>query len=130
MKVKSVRMGYLAYVLDEASRATLLKHFPPKFPDVVAHHVTLQHPAPMPDVDPTERVSIKVIGYAEDDSLETLIVEIDGRVQRPDGKVFHCTWSMDKAKGRKAKESNDLIAGGGWKQVTPVTVTGELKFLF
>ncbi len=72
---------------------------------------------------------IKVIGHTEDDSLETLVVEIGGTTRRPDGKTFHITWSMDKSKGRKAKQSNDLIAANGYVPVQPITVTGTLEFI-
>ena len=37
-------MAYLAYVLDEESREVLLKMYPPKFPDVKAHHITKKYP--------------------------------------------------------------------------------------
>jgi hypothetical protein len=129
MKLTKVKLGWTAYVLDEASRNKLLAAFPPKYPDVIAHHVTLAHPSECPE--PSElgkSVSIKVIGHIEDDSLETLVVEVNGKVGRPDGKVFHITWSLDRSKGRKPVESNALIARAGFKPVSPVTVTGHLQF--
>ncbi len=50
-----------------------------------------------------------------------MIVELDGTVARPDGKVWHITWSL--AKGRVARESNDVIAVLGWKPLDG----GELR---
>lgn len=131
MKLDRVRTGYLAYELDEASRHKLLELFPPQFPDVIAHHVTLQYPAVKPEFDPSQvKVMIRVIGHVDDDSLEALVVEVNGQSIRPDGKTFHCTWSMDKAKGRKAAQSNVLIAQAGYTPTEPVTVTGTLQFYY
>lgn len=121
--------GYLAFELDSQSRQKLLSLFEPKFPDVIAHHVTLAFG--VNDFDEAtigEQVLIKVVGYAEDESLEALVVEVDGRATRPDGKIFHITWSLDRSKGRKPAQSNELIKNAGYKPVDPVTVTGTLQY--
>lgn len=131
MKIEKIKMGYLAVVLDPASRATLLEVFPPAFPDVIAHHVTVARGVPKPaDDDLGSRHTIRIVGHAVDDSLETLVVQVDGRLQRADGKIYHITWSMDKATGRKAKESNDLIANGFTPVDHHITVMGELEFFY
>ncbi|HVF36703.1 MAG TPA: hypothetical protein VNA29_02030 [Sphingomicrobium sp.] len=60
----------------------------------------------------------EIVGRADDgDSLECLVVTINGTTDRPDGSTFHITWSLDKAKGRKARESNDLIRQQGWEVI-------------
>ncbi len=45
--------AYTAYVLTDASRDLLLSKFPPKFPDVIAHHITInigvKKDAPIPE---------------------------------------------------------------------------------
>lgn len=132
MKVEKVRVGYLAYELDSASRAQLLEVFPPRFPDVIAHHITIQYGVAKPADDQLgERVSINVVGHAEDDSLEALVVEVLGRMERPDGKTYHCTWSLDRSKGRKPVQSNGLIKAAGFELVErPITVSATLRFFY
>lgn len=102
-------MAYSAYVLVGASRSALSKTFQPKFNDFIGHHVTIEFgidaDAPVPEVPDT----IRVVGYTCDDSLEALIVEVNGSIRRPDGKVYHITWSLDREAGRKPVHSNQVI---------------------
>lgn len=105
--------SYDAYVLTESARVRLLQAFAPKFPDVIAHHVTQTYGRPELDEDQygTSHV-ITVRGYVCDESLEAVVVSVDGVRQRPDGKLYHITLSLDRSKGRKPVESNQLIAAG------------------
>lgn len=131
MKMKKIRTGYVAVLLDEVSRHKLLEVFPPQFPDVIAHHVTVVHGVPKPgEAFLGTKHTIKVIGHVSDDSLEALVVQLDGKLQRVDGKIYHITWSLDKAKGRKAMQSNDLIKAAGFVPVDAVTVTGTMQFFY
>ena len=41
-----------------------------------------------------------------------MVVAIGGTTDRPDGSTYHITWSL--ADGRRAKESNDLLAEKAW----------------
>jgi hypothetical protein len=51
-----------------------------------------------------------------------MVVRIGGTTDRPDGSTYHITWSLRP--GRQAKESNDVIARHGWREVhPPVPVT-------
>jgi hypothetical protein len=102
----------IGWKLDRKDREELLRRFPPHYADVVADHVTLQTNAekkPLP-----EAVDAAIVGKADDDSLECLVVTIDGTTDRPDGSTFHITWSLDKSKGREARESNDVLRECGW----------------
>jgi hypothetical protein len=125
-------MGYEAFVLTEASRASLLEQFPPKFPDVIAHHIThrfgVHKPAEMPAPTPT---SFEVVGYAADDSLEALVVRKRTAVgqNRPDGKPYHITWSLDRSKGRKPVDSNAVIANGFEPIDKPVIVAAQFHYI-
>ena len=102
--------------IDPEERDRLLARFPPRYERRVADHVTLRtnairDPLP-PEVDAT------IIGRADDgDSLEAMVVRIDGTTDRPDGSIFHITWSLDKAKGRQPRESNDLLKDRGWHRI-------------
>ena len=105
----------IGWKLDPGQRAELLQQFPPRFGRVVADHVTLQarvsRDAPLPE--PVDGV---IVGRADDGrGVEALVVAIDGTTDRPDGSLFHITWSLGK--GREAKESNDLLAGREWSRL-------------
>lgn len=103
----------IGWKLNRAQREELLERFPPQYPDAIADHVTLKSNAQR-DQLPAEVVS-QIVGRADDqDSLECLVVEIDGSTDRPDGSTFHITWSLDKSKGREARESNDVLKQHVW----------------
>ena len=91
------------------------------YPDAIADHVTLKaHAEGEPLPDPVEGA---IVGHADDgDGLEAMVVTIDGKTGRPDGSVFHITWSLDKAKGRRARESNDLLKARNWDAVELIPV--------
>ncbi len=100
--------------LDRGQRERLLQRFPPSYRNVVADHVTLAVGEAAGDFP--GQVDAKIVGQADDeDSLECLVVSIDGSTARPDGSTFHITWSLDGSKGRKARESNQLLKDRGWK---------------
>jgi hypothetical protein len=114
----------IGWKLDRDQRDELLKRFPPRYADVMADHVTLRTNAGQDELpDP---VDAAIIGRADDgDSLECMVATIDGTFDRPDGSTFHITWSIDRSKGREARESNDLLREGGWTrwpETVPVSV--------
>jgi hypothetical protein len=99
--------------LPEVERELLLRRFPPKYGKVIAHHVTLRIGATPDTPLPKKPESSRVIGRADDGSLECLVVEMDGTFERPDGSTYHITWSLGP--GRKARESNDLLRDRGFE---------------
>lgn len=104
----------LGWLVDEDERPELLRRFPATYSDVVAHHVTLQSDAPSDSALPSE-TSAEIVGEADDgQGVQALVVRIGGTTDRPDGSTFHITWSLDRSRGRKAVESNDVIARHGW----------------
>lgn len=100
----------IGWKLDRNQRAALLEAFPPRYANAVADHVTLatvgaELPAPVADA--------RIVGHIDDHAgVEAMVVAIDGNTTRPDGKVWHITWSLSD--GRAARESNDVIAQLGW----------------
>lgn len=56
--------------------------------------------------------------------MEALVVSLGGTTDRPDGSTYHITWSL--ADGRKAKESNDVIARLGW---TPIDLPMPVELI-
>ncbi len=114
----------IGWKLDSRQREQLLGRFPPRYADVIADHVTLAtDAAPRPLPDP---VVAAIVGHADDgDSLEAMVVAIDGTIERPDGSTFHITWSLDTANGRRARESNDLLKRGWTRFDDPIAIRVE-----
>lgn len=110
-------MSYQQFVLTEESRAKLKAVFPPKFPDFIGHHVTYKlGKSGFEDSFPAK---FYVYGYSEEEGLEALVVgrhnfkTLDNSgTHRPDGKLFHVTWSLDRSIGKKPADSNALVARG------------------
>lgn len=106
-------MGHVTgWKLPKADRELLLQRFPPKYDEVVADHVTLRVGGTQ--LPPTPEA--EVVGRADDnDSLECLVVKLDGTTDRPDGSTYHITWSLGP--GREAVESNDVLRDKGWQRI-------------
>ena len=115
----------VGWKLDRAERAALLGRFPPAYPDAIADHVTLVRSAE--GEPPAGPRSAELIGRADDGAgVECFVVRMDGTTDRPGGGTYHITWSLDRAKGRRAKESNDVIRERGWTELPePVPVRLE-----
>jgi hypothetical protein len=114
---------YTCYILSKQSRDLLISKFPPKYPLVICNHITekfgVSKDAPLPE-QPKE---INVIGYVDDGKgLQALLVEIDGKVDRPDGKTYHITLSLDSLLGYKPVDSNKVIAGNEPVEVDPIKI--------
>jgi hypothetical protein len=110
--------------LPRDQRARLLEHFPPKYENVIADHVTLRSGA-TPQTPLPPNVDASIVGRADDgESLECLVVELDGTTDRPDGSTYHITWSLGR--GRRAVESNDVLRDQGWERISdPVLIDLE-----
>ena len=111
----------IGWKLDRDERAALLERFPARYAEVIADHVTLKSGAQRDTLpDPVEA---KIVGRADDgESLEAYVVAIDGTVDRPDGSIFHITWSLGA--GRRARESNDVIRDKGWGRLAePIAIS-------
>ena len=110
--------------LRRDERAALLETFPPRYTEVIADHVTLRVGASAKTPLPL-KPEARIVGRADDgDSLECLVVELDGTTDRPDGSTYHVTWSLGP--GRQARESNDVLRDLGWRPIeAPIPVTLE-----
>lgn len=113
----------LGWKLDRTERETLLVRFPPSWPVVIADHITLDaHPRcgdPLP-----KQTTAKIIGSVDDgDGLQAMVVAIDESTERPDGNIFHITWSLDRERGRKPVDSLATIREHGWSMLDePVSI--------
>ena len=110
--------------LPRDERERLLERFPPRYDDVIADHVTLRVGA-TPETPLPREPEARIVGRADDgDSLECLVVELDGSTDRPDGSTYHITWSLGP--GREARESNDVLRTSGWEPIdAPIPVELE-----
>jgi hypothetical protein len=103
---------FVGWALDRGERTALLQRFPPRYPQVVADHVTLKFGDGQARL-PTETAG-EIVGEADDGlGVQAMVVRIAGTTDRPDGSTYHITWSLGP--GRQAKESNEVIARLGWK---------------
>lgn len=102
---------YTGYELTEKSRSEILSKFPPKYPDVVCHHITETFGVPEGTEAPAQPESIRVIGHAFDDDkkVEALLVEVNGTRSRPSGGQYHITLSLDRSAGAKPVQSNHIL---------------------
>ena len=112
----------IGWLLDAAERAALLERFAPVYPDIIAHHVTLKMKArPRAALPPA--CSGAIVGEADDGAgVQCLVVEVEGSSVRPDGGIYHITWSLDPHRRRRPVESNGVIAWLGWRAVEPVRI--------
>ncbi len=113
----------IGWKLDRAQRDELLQQHPPRYGNAVADHVTLETDAaakPLP-----REVTAAIVGRTDDErGVEALVVTIDGTVDRPDGSIYHITWSLGP--GRKARESNDVLRDKGWERIdAPIAIELE-----
>lgn len=108
-------MAVTGWKLDPEERAALLARFPPAWPDVIADHVTLDAQAKR-DTPLPRATEATIVGTIDDgEGLQALVVAIDGTTDRPDGSTYHITWSLDRKRGRKPVQSNEVIAKLGWR---------------
>jgi hypothetical protein len=108
-------LAYTGWELPDWERRRLAERFPPIYavdPDL-QHHVTFAYgvndDSPLPVT-----TSGLVVGHADDlKGVQALVMEIACSVTRPDGSIYHITWSLDRAAGRKPVCLARRVAKGG-----------------
>jgi len=123
--LSDARSFYTGWLVEPDDREALLARFPPRYPEVVAHHIT-QKFGDRAASAPSETEG-EIVGEADDGrGVQALVVRIGGTTDRPDGSTYHITWSL--APGRAAKESNQVIARRGFTWLAaPVPVRLQPK---
>lgn len=122
-------MGYTAYVLDEESRQTLLRKVPPKFSDVIAHHVTESfNVTKMVDFHPGI-INIQVIGYSCNTKVEAVVVQVFNKTHNSSNMLYHITLSLDGSRGAKPFDSNKMLWETGWESIPNFTLTATHQFI-
>ncbi len=118
---------YTCWMVDQYSKTQILNIFGQKHPDLIGHHITYMFgkQAVLPNT-----AIINLIGHCITETIECFIAEIDGSVVRPDGGIYHLTWSLDKAKGAKPVDSNRAIETNGFKHLTnPISIKATPKLV-
>jgi hypothetical protein len=78
---------------------------PPAFPDRIdCEHITRAYP----DTTAPAPARARIVGVATGARVQALVAEVCGTTARPDGRVYHITYSL--AEGAAPVESNDLLA--------------------
>lgn len=100
--------------LHADNRRALLGRFPPEWPDILADHITLashvERDAPLPTAE-----AAAIVGTMNDgEGLQAMAVAIEGTTERPDGSIYHITWSLHRRRGRTPIESNSVLGERSW----------------
>jgi hypothetical protein len=94
VKLENPKDVYRAYPLTAADRARLLTRFPPRFSRVIADHISAEGLHSMDKVREGAATG-QVIGVANGDRYQALVVTIDGRQTTSEGTPFHLSWSVE-----------------------------------
>lgn len=104
---------YTAFLLDETQRTQLLGFFRPQYTRVLAHHITHQSDTAEFGNLPAS-AKIEIIGIADDhNGVQALVVNVDGKYERPDGLPYHITWSIDPRK-TVSEDWHSALGEDGW----------------
>jgi len=104
---------YTGYAISQINFDEIAKEFPPMFPDVIGHHVTIRLGADVNMIPPTSAFIYLLDHYTDNKSIECFTVQVFDKVKRSDGGTYHLTWSIDRSMGVKPQDSNSLINKSG-----------------
>ena len=100
-------MHIIGWMIEPRDLQRMKILLPPKYVPVSSPHCTLCLGGRNSSALPGQEIG-KIYGKVDDDKgVEALLISIGERKVRPDGGIFHITWSL--AEGRKPRESNDVI---------------------
>lgn len=125
-----MKKGYLAYEVPLLVRDELLQKFPPHFPEIIGHHITLVYGIPKPEQCPTSVADVRVVGWAKSVGIEAFVVEVNGSIEREDGFLFHITWSLDRSLGKKPVDAKQVISEGFTLIEQPISFKAPLRFFY
>lgn len=119
MQINQIKTPIFAgYLLSQESKDMLIDKFTPKYNKTFAHHVTTSFGK---DSTKPPEATLQVVGYVDSgDGLEALVVSVNGDSSRPDGSVYHITWSLEGS--YKPVDSNQLIKTTTIVDVNPITI--------
>lgn len=124
--------GYTAYLIPEKERKKILSMFAPSFEKVILHHIT--HEFGVEESSPPDCKKANIIGFSKyvdeiGKGIEAFVVEVCGNLKRPDGKIYHITFSLSPEK-YKPYFSNEIIKKYGFRKLEkPVEIKIEPVFI-
>lgn len=117
----------IGWKLRASERLSLLELLPVQFDDIIADHITYSSGNDFANLLPELRTAF-IIGHSSDNlGVQAMIIKINESIFRPDGKIFHITWSLDLSSNRRPAESNHVIMENGWNRFESII---EIKGLY
>lgn len=105
---------YTGWDLSILSVMTIKRSFKTVHPDFIGTHITYMFGK---DSEVPDDADIFIVGQCVTDDIQCFVVEVDGSTKRPDGKIYHITWSIDKSKGAAPVKSNAALASVGYETI-------------
>ena len=121
------KVSYVGIFLDSRSQAALQKEFGFEHGKIKNEHITLALRKPSAELLGMvgQTVSgIRVVGYAEDDIGQAVVVDLPPGIPYEKRGLPHVTLSHDESVG--PAYSNDLIAKGDIRPVSGITISGVI----
>jgi hypothetical protein len=113
------------FQLNKSSIKKLEKVFPRIHPDVPrSYHVTYS----IERGEGHDESKFEVVGTMDRDSVQALVVKVGGQLKRPDGLIYHITWSFDRKAGGRPLQSGELLKKG-WVPVKKISFAAFPKQL-
>lgn len=110
---------YSCWKLDNDCRQELLKIFVPKYPDIIAHHITCKFGS---NIMPPKAI-IYIIGYCDDkNGLECFVVNVNGKSKKENDSFYHITWSINRSMGYKPVDSNEILKSNEFVDFKPMLI--------
>lgn len=106
---------YRAYPLTIQDRQKLLLLFVPTHPVVIADHISAQALSTLHLVKEGAATG-EVIGHADHEGLQILVVSVNGVELTGDGTPFHISWSAEQ--DAKTRESGAVVKRNGFTRFT------------
>lgn len=126
---------YLAFVLTEECRNTILSNFPQHYEVVKCDHVTVVYDIKEGDIPALQHwVDVERIftleAFIEADGIDLFRVSMNGRRERPMGGIFHLTYT--RTHERQSADANKVFSGEikhTYVQPVSMRLEGELRLV-
>jgi hypothetical protein len=105
---------YRSYILSNENRRQLEAMFPPSHERVILDHITAN------PTDAAKPTTVEVVGIADHEGIQALVVVVDGRRERDDGEPYHI--SLSATKSASTRNAGSMINKYGYQNVSPVVL--------
>jgi hypothetical protein len=116
---------YSGWLISNNSIQQIKNLFEQTHPDFIGHHVTYMFGD---DSELSPEATLKIIGQCTTNKIQCFVITVNDEIIRPDGNLYHLTWSIDKSKGAKPVDSNKAIIEYGFVHLDkPIEIFGTPK---